>query len=161
MPSVAWKRTCRERRHTHLKTRELEVSHLFDILQITNFNPCILVDYVQLKDRNMPGPWAVPAYVAPAPRLTNLGVQSLMNHVPGQINFRVGSAKVDYITETAAKKKALPAPNHYKPIHWRPANNFQKQTKTPKVTMTAAILKHKKQVGPGSHKVKFDSRYHG
>lgn len=109
-------------------------------------------DYVKLKDRNIPGPWAVGAYVAPRPRLTNLGVQSLMNHVPGQVNFRVGSAKVDYVTETALKKKALPAPSAYTPeLHWKPKNNFQKQTKTPKVTMTAAILKRKKQLGPGSH----------
>lgn len=117
---------------------------------------------MKLKDGNIPGPWAHPAYVAPAPRLTNLGVQSLVNHVPGHINFRVGGAKVDYVTETAAKKKPLPAPNAYVPeLHWKPANNFQKQTKTPKVTMTAAILRHKKQLGPGSHKVKFDSKYHG
>ena len=143
----------------HSKTKELEVSSPFDILQIMNFH---VVDYVKLKDRNLQGPWAVGAYAAPRPRLTNLGVQSLMNKVPGQVNFRVGSAKVDYITETAAKKKAMPAPNMYVPeLHWKPKNNFQKQSKTPKVTMTAAILKHKKQVGPGSHKVKFDSKYHG
>lgn len=56
----------------------------------------------------------------------------------------------------------MPAPNAYVPnLHWKPANNFQKQTTTKKVTMTAEIMKKTKQLGPGSHKVKYESRYHG
>lgn len=90
-----------------------------------------------------------------------MGVQNPMNHVQG-IDFKVGSERVDYVTQIAKKKKALPAPNTYVPeLQWKPANNFQKQTNTKKVTMTAEILKKTKQLGPGSHKVKYESRYHG
>ena len=43
------------------------------------------------------------------------------------------------------KKKGMPAPTAYTPeLAWKPKSNFQKQTKTPKVTMTANILKKKK-----------------
>lgn len=46
---------------------------------------------------------------------------------------------------TALKKKKWPAPHLYTPeLAWKPKNNFQKMTKTPKVTMTANILRKKK-----------------
>jgi hypothetical protein len=94
--------------------------------------------------------------------LTNLGVNGLMNHVPAHINFRVGGEKRDYITEIALRKKGAPGPHEHQPeLHWKPKNNFQKASKTKKVTMTAAIMRHKKQVGPSSYKVRYDSKYHG
>lgn len=102
-------------------------------------------DYVLFKERNVPGPWAIGAYEAPVPHLATMGAETRVQHVPGHVNFSVGSAKVDYVTATALKKKGLPAPNEYVPeLHWKPANNFQKQTKTKKVTMTAEIMQHKK-----------------
>ena len=130
---------------------------------MTAFDPLfsIIIDYVILKEGTMSGPWAQRAYVAPAPRLAGMGVKNAVGHVAG-IDFRVGSERVDYVTAIAQRKKALPAPNAYVPeLQWKPANNFQKQSATKKVTMTAEIMKKTKQLGPGSHKVKYESRYHG
>ena len=102
------------------------------------------------------------AYQSKPEPLTNMGVNNKMNFVIGMTKFNVGSKKEDMMTKDAQKKASMPAPHLYTPeLEWKPKNNFQKLIKTPKVTMTAEILQKKKQLGPGSHKIRFDSRYHG
>lgn len=59
-----------------------------------------ILDYVLLREGTIPGPWAHRAYVAPAPRLAGMGVQSALSHVAG-VDFRVGSDRVDYVTAIA------------------------------------------------------------
>ena len=119
-------------------------------------------DYVQFKDDNVKGPWAYPEYRAPKTKNMKIGREDRQNTIGCSVNYKIGGHKIDFMTEVAIKKKALPAPTAYTPqLNWKPKNNFQKASKTPKVTMTAQIMKKKKQVGPGSYNVKFESRYHG
>lgn len=74
-----------------------------------------IADYVALKEGNVAGPWAQRAYVAPVIHLENLGVSNHMNHVPGHVDFRVGSEKKFYVTEQALKKKGIPGPTDFVP----------------------------------------------
>lgn len=85
-----------------------------------------------------------------------------MTKVPGGLNMKVGSPKESCISDYVKKRVDLPSPVDYAPsMGWLQKNNFLKQSTTPKVTMTAGIMKKKQSVGPGYHKIKYDSKYHG
>ena len=100
---------------------------------------------MQCIENNTSGPWAHKEYVAKAPTLTKLGAENRQTKIPGQVKYKENATKIDFFTEAAMKKKGMPATTAYTPeLAWKPKSNFQKQTKTPKVTMTANILKKKK-----------------
>ena len=82
-------------------------------------------EFVDFKKQNKEGPWALSEYQPPHTKNINMGQENRQNFIPGAIHYRIGSKKVDYFTETALKKKPLPAPPAYTPqLAWKPKNNF-------------------------------------